>query len=499
MFHNSLRFRLVALYLAIATVAVVLTCVIGSIAIVEFDTANVRATMATAMHDIPALLASYDGSPQAAMRADALLQTRYQNSGIIAHVLPQPPLPGASVGFVKQAGPIGIPPPFTKRVFDDRGPGYFSVAFNTADGKRVTTKEFGPGAPPDEHLFFRLFPIRVFPERIELKNGAVMLFADPIHVRGVLDRYLIFAGLFAFVTLLLAWRVADAVAAHALQPLLRTTEALNRFGDGDFTPEAVRTNDHSELGKLALAYNRAVAQITRALDERSKAEREMRQFVGDAGHQLRTPLTVIMGYLTAAASREGSQRQHAALSSMLAESRRMKALIDDLIVLAKLEHPASTDNTAVEVNELARDVVQSFATLAGNRIAFTPSKTSVYVNASKSELFAALAALVDNALKYSQDSPVSVAMIDDAKLARLEVADRGPGIAEGEIEKVFDRFYRGESSHGVMGTGLGLAIVRRSIERAHGSVSVRNRPGGGLACTVSLPKTVPTAASIVAA
>src|SRR6185437_7426143 len=101
------------------------------------------------------------------------------------------------------------------------------------------------------------------------------IFVDPHSLQGLFQRLGLFMLVLAVVVLTAAWRIAVVVAQHTLEPLLRTTEALDRFGSGQFTLVDVRDDDRSELGDLARAYNRAVEQITRALDQRAKAEAEM--------------------------------------------------------------------------------------------------------------------------------------------------------------------------------------------------------------------------------
>ncbi len=334
---------------------------------------------------------------------------------------------------------------------------------------------------------FAYVALNVRPERVTAKHGDVLLIPDAGRFATLFSRFMIASVIvFAFV-LFVAWRIAEVIAQHTLAPLVRTTDALSRFAEGDFTPAPVSTSDRSELGRLARAYNGAVAQITYAFDELSKGEAEMRQFVADAGHQLRTPLTVVMGHLSGLAARAGNTPDAPIYARMLDESRRMKALIDDLIVLAKLEHPVTEKFAAIEAGALVEHVVTSFGGIAKGRLRFAGPKEPVYVLGAETELFSAVSALVDNALKYAGDSGIVVGVRAEEHTVILEVLDGGPGLNESDRERVFDRFYRGETSHGIVGTGLGLAIVRRSVERAEGSLVIENRAAGGLCCRILLP------------
>ena len=297
---------------------------------------------------------------------------------------------------------------------------------------------------------------------------------DVEYIGAVGKEWLIGAIVVDALTLIPAWFAAVVVAQRTLEPLLRTTRALERFADGDFTPHEIATAQRTEIGDLARAYNAAVAQITEAFAERTAAMEEMRQFVADAGHQLRTPLTVLMGHVSAL--RPTTPREETIYGNMLAQSRRMKAIIDDLIVLARLEHGERSAYT-IDMNELAQGVVASFRDGGYERVRLHANgPTYAHVNAS--EVIDALSALVENALKYAPDGPVDVRVAREGSRAVLRVEDRGPGMSEADLEHAFDRFYRGDASHGTEGTGLGLSIVRRGVERSDGTVAVANGDPG---------------------
>ena len=456
MFTPSFRARLIAWYICLAGVIALALVALAAVVLFFMYTQSERQLLANAARQVQSLVVARNLTQTQAKHLQDTLNRRFESVGIAvrARVFPPPPVPGAQ-------GPSG-PPPRDTMYFSDR------------------KTQLSPLAG--------IIVFNVRPEHVRLPNGDVLLFIDPRTLNAPLARFTGVAALFVAIVLFAAWRIADIVALHVLAPLLRTTRALNRFGEGDFTPESVDTNDRSELGQLAHAYNGAVAQITYAFNELWKNEAEMRQFVADAGHQLRTPLTVIMGHLSGLASRETRPSESAAIGRMLDESRRMKALIDDLILLAKLEHEEAVKLKPLEVNALVARVAGSFAGLAGERLATIPAPEPVYVLGSESELFSAVAALVDNALKYSDGSTVTIAVRAQAQTVAVDVDDAGPGLSDADRSRVFDRFYRGETSEGILGTGLGLAIVRRSAERAEGSVTIENRAEGGLRCRITLPQ-----------
>ncbi|HTX55656.1 MAG TPA: HAMP domain-containing sensor histidine kinase [Candidatus Acidoferrales bacterium] len=302
----------------------------------------------------------------------------------------------------------------------------------------------------------------------------VDILPDLGYIAATSKQWLLGALVLDLFSLVPAWFIAAIVAQRTLEPLLHTTRALELFAKGDFTPHPVTTRQRTEIGDLARAYNAAVQQITDAFAERTAAMEEMRQFVADAGHQLRTPLTVLMGHVSALQPK--TPREVTIFSNMLAQSRRMKAIIDDLIILARLEH-GEREAYTVDVNDLAQSVVKTFRDGGYDRVRLH-ANGSTYARVNPGEVLDALTALVENALKYAPVGPVTVSVQRAGDRASLSVEDSGPGMSEEDLEHAFDRFYRGDASHGTEGTGLGLSIVRRGVQRSDGSVRLENTGRG---------------------
>ncbi len=495
---KSLRLRLVTWYVTVGAIIVVCAGILSSIAVIEAASYEARQSLADAARQVPALVAAYRAKHKDLDGVDEFLRARFASQGVVAHVLTQPrffqltlPPPGAPKDqgpkFL-QKGEVGF--------FARGGPGPGPVTTVTAPipfaGKPIARMERAR-AP----LFVGLLAMAIKPVTASFPDGNAILFVDPARFEGVFGFVGIFVLILAAVILPAAWRIAVTVAENTLEPLVRTTKALNRFGSGDFTPEVVNTRDRSELGELADAYNRAVDQITRAFDERSKTEAEMRQFVADAGHQLRTPLTVIMGYLSGMAQRAETTKQAVTYNTMLTQARRMKWLIDDLITLARLEHLSEPEHAPqyTDLNVICARLPLNFNEDDQQRIRIRSATSSAIVNANEPDLSGALCALVDNALNYAPGSDVDVTLVQDNAHWVVSVADRGPGMTGEDLRGAFDRFYRGAASEGVEGTGLGLPIVRKSIERMGGTILLCNRVGGGLLVTIRLARPHVTAAA----
>jgi two-component system, OmpR family, sensor kinase len=344
-----------------------------------------------------------------------------------------------------------------------------------------------PRRPPSADIFVRLLMTEIRPVDVDYNGVHTVIFVLPSFYERFVEYYLAVMAVVAMAVIAVAWRVAIVVAANSLEPLLRTTAALNRFGEGDFTPATVSTNDTTEVGDLAQAYNRAVQQITRALNERAQASAEMRQFVADAGHQLRTPLTVVMGYLSSMAARGLRESDSAHIATMLAQSRRMKTLIDDLIKLARLEHVTPLADTSFDVNDVARELPRAFPPDVQQRLCIQLSSSPLNVHAAPAEFREALVAITDNALKYGGKGPVTVSVDGHDKECAIAVRDGGPGFSNEDLDSAFDRFYRGSASQGATGTGLGLAIAAKAVARARGIIQLCNLRDGGAECVIRVP------------
>ncbi len=340
---------------------------------------------------------------------------------------------------------------------------------------------------PNENLLVRMLMADVHPIVVPHDGARTLVFVAPAFFGRSVEYYFIAMILMAVVVIGASWRIAIVVAETSLDPLLRTTAALNHFGDGDFTPASVSTNDTSEVGELARAYNRAVRQITRAFDERSQASAELRQFVGDAGHQLRTPLTVIIGYLSAMAARGDGLADPTQVARMLGQGRRMKSLIDELIVLARLEHVAPLHEGTFDVNDVVRELPQAFSPEDQRRLRLDLSAKPLIIHAADSEFREALVALTENAVKYGGDAPVTISVGRTGDQCEIVVRDGGPGFSSQDLKSAFDRFYRGTASEGTVGTGLGLAIAAKVIARARGALELCNLNGGGAGCIIRVP------------
>jgi signal transduction histidine kinase len=315
---------------------------------------------------------------------------------------------------------------------------------------------------------------------IPFVGGRILFYPDP-------DNFAKFAfGLFGLVFLaaavagVLAWTAGRFITQSAIQPLVDVTHALQRFAARDFSPQAIDVPGKSEFDALAYAYNAAATQVAEAFAEREAAESQMRQFVADAGHELRTPLTIVLGYIDVLRRRAADdERSRRIFETIAVESGRMRTLIDNLVLLTRLDSDEERPIEPFDLTELlTRDVVEPRRALAP-RVRFDLDiAVDATVIGDRAEIYEAIANVVDNARKYAPDSPITLCVRAAGTAVEIDVADAGPGIPAQDRSAVFDRFYRGASRGEVEGSGLGLAIAKRVIERAGGTLTLLDTTQG---------------------
>jgi len=351
-------------------------------------------------------------------------------------------------------------------------------------------RPIGEDAPAPALLPFAPM-LRLRPERLQTA-GATVLFLPSVDALAPRVRTIVFAAAVMLVAGgLLCLLLARALARTALRPLHAVTVELERFGAGDLRPERVGDRaQFDEFARLAKAYETATRRVSAAFARREESEREMRRFVGDAAHELRTPLTIIGGCIDALKNDADASGWQRTIETLAGEQRRLRATLDRLLLLMRLDAPElpGADAGAVDVVHCVEERVAAFARAWPDRhvrFAVEPGLDGVAILADEDELRMALDNLVENALKYAPGSTVDVAVRRAGEHISLVVRDRGPGLSAADRAHAFDRFYRGSETRGeVQGSGLGLAISQRIAHRHGGSVSIESAPGEG--CTVEM-------------
>lgn len=305
--------------------------------------------------------------------------------------------------------------------------------------------------------------------------------------------------LFGCVGVVTAGGVAIIVVRRQLRPLRQVAQtaravaglplATGEIGVTARVPDAL-TDERTEVGQVAVALNTLLGHMENALDARHRSEQQVRQFVADASHELRTPLTTIHGY--AQLSLRSPEHLPLAMGKVMVEATRMAALVEDLLLLARLDAGRPLDLRPVDLTRLAMDSVTDARIVSPDHhwtVNLPPEP--VVVTADEQRLHQVVTNLLNNAgLHTPAGTTVTVALkADDRHSAILTIHDDGPGIPPDLQPNVFKRFTRADASRtrDSGGSGLGLSLAQSITEAHGGAIVVTSRPGD-TCFTLALPK-----------
>ena len=333
--------------------------------------------------------------------------------------------------------------------------------------------------------------------------SALFVVAIPLNgVTGTAHRLLALEVLVSCAILIALAGAAWLTVRIGLRPLEQMAETAGQIAAGDLSRRVEETDDRTEVGRLGSALNVMLGRIETAFREREASEARLRRFVADASHELRTPLTSIRGY--AELFQHGLADRPADLDTAMrridSESTRMAGLVDDLLLLARLDQGRPLEREQVDLTTLASDAAQDARAVDPSRTVTYEAPASCTIIGDEGRLRQLLGNLVANALSYSPSgSPVEIVVSSTpaedhtTQWVRISVVDHGPGIAPEAAPHVFERFWRSDPgrvrAHG--GAGLGLSIVAAVADAHGGRVLLTETPGGGATFTVELPAEPP--------
>jgi heavy metal sensor kinase len=275
------------------------------------------------------------------------------------------------------------------------------------------------------------------------------------------------------------------LARRALTPVDAIVDTARKLEAEDLTRRIPAPASNDELGRLAAVLNDMLSRLESSF-------RAVRRFSADAAHELRTPLTILKGEIELSLrSPSNPQEMRRTLESCLEEVDRLNSLIEDLLLMARMEANAlSLPPKPVDLAEVVREVAPALNALAdrkGNTCAVVASSEN-WVNGYESLLFRLVFNLAENAIKYTPPGgKIEVELHQHDAAAVLEVKDNGPGIPEDDQERIFERFYRGDPARQGSGTGLGLALARSIAHLHKGQITLSSKAGQGTCFRVTLP------------
>lgn len=311
--------------------------------------------------------------------------------------------------------------------------------------------------------------------------------------------------------------VGFAVVQTNLRPLVDIEETAGEIAKGHLNRRVAERDPRTEIGSLGHSLNMMLSQIESAFHDREeseaaahRSEERMRRFVADASHELRTPLTTIRGFAEYYRQRGGSAQEWSRdglspedldriMQRVEAEAARMGLLVEDLLMLARMDQQRPLARNPVDLLVLTADAVQDARMLAPDReIGLSVQRGAAFlVHGDEPRLRQVIGNLMSNALTHTPDgTPIEVSIRSGTLRDRsaeqavvLTVTDHGPGMTKEQAERAFERFYRVDAARtrAKGGSGLGLAIVSALVDAHGGDVSVRTAPGAGASFRVALP------------
>jgi len=328
----------------------------------------------------------------------------------------------------------------------------------------------------------------------ELPTGAKVVIAVPLSsVDSTLDRLTTLFLLASLVAVGAVGCLAWALVRVSMRPLRQIEQTAGAIAAGDLSQRIPPGDPGTEVGRLSEALNAMLTQIEQAFLEREASEARLRRFVADAGHELRTPLTSVRGY--AELFRHGADQRPddlaLAMRRIEEEASRMGVLVDDLLLLARLDQGRPLEREPVDLRIVAGDLVTDAHRLHPEwPLEFQDADAPLVVSGDDLRLHQAIGNLLANCRAHTpQGTPLAVRLSSADGMGVFEVADQGPGIDPGIAGRVFERFVRADDSRARAsgGSGLGLSIVSSIVESHGGRVELDTEVGKGSTFRLLLP------------
>ncbi len=305
-------------------------------------------------------------------------------------------------------------------------------------------------------------------------------------------RFLFFAV--GIVVLFFLALIARRIIGISLKPLTQVEETAEAFAKGDYSARLPEARGDTEVGRLTWALNQMLSRIEESFEVRKASEEKLRRFVADASHELRTPLTAIRGFaeLHRQGAIKGEEKTGELVRRIEQESIRMSTLVEDLLLLARLDQSREMERLPVDLKTVINESIASARAAGPNHpIEVSLPGDDVFVLGDSMRIHQVISNLLANARTHTPTgTKIKLLLNIEESGVTVEVSDNGPGLSKEDQERIFERFYRADPSrvrNGGEGTGLGLSIVD-AVMRAHGgTVSVTSEVGHGATFKLFFP------------
>ena len=335
---------------------------------------------------------------------------------------------------------------------------------------------------------------RVIATSLPSGQGSVLVASSLENVSKTLKELGFLFLLISLLVLALVGLLARAFIRLSLKPLNEVEVTAAAIAGGDLSARLPQSRPTTEVGKLTTSLNRMLERIEESFAVRVESESKLRRFVADASHELRTPLTAIRGFaeLHRQGAVSGEEKTKELVQRIEKESIRMGSLVEDLLLLARMDQTPELAKEPVDLDNLIHEVVAS-ARAAGpdHPITVDLPEGDNFVLGDLTRIHQAVANLLANARTHTPSgTAITVSIKQLESETTITVADQGPGLSHADQEKIFERFYRADTSRARTkgeGSGLGLSIVDAVMKSHGGSVSVLSELGQGCEFTLHFP------------
>lgn len=400
-------------------------------------------------------------------------------------------LQNSSLALAKEDGSItslsdgqGLPPPVLSKE-------QYAKAFAQLKAQQVADYWVVPGAEGtgEQLVVFRYVG---GPGRTD-SDVIIQMSTATAPLENMLLRQLVIFLSLSGIALLAAFGLCLPVIRRTLTPLSRIVSAVQRTDAGNLNERLPIRQGQEEIDRLSDSFNGMLERLEESFQVEREAKEQMRRFIADASHELRTPLTSIHGFLEVLlrGAMDRPEQLKSALTSMHGESKRINKLVEDLLLLAKLDRAPQLSFRESQLDKIVEEMEPQLRMLAGSRSTHIHTKPGIKGSWDPDKIKQVILNLFHNAVQHTdaETGRISLTLVSRGGVAELTIQDNGIGIAEEHLPHVFDRFYRGESSRNRRsgGAGLGLSITKSLVEGHGGTIEVVSSVGRGTSFVIRLP------------
>lgn len=340
--------------------------------------------------------------------------------------------------------------------------------------------------------------VRAIAQILPTGLGSVIVASSLDEVDKTTARLSFFFFILGAIALLLIALSSRWLIVAALKPLEKVETTAEAITSGDFSARLPVIKPNTEVGRLTTVLNKMLSRIEESFSARIASENKLRRFAADASHELRTPLTAIRGFaeLYRQGAITGETKTKELIGRIEKESVRMSALVEDLLLLARLDQSRELENKPVELNTIVKEATAS-AKAAGPAHIFEVEvpEEEIFVLGDSQRIHQVIANLLSNARTHTPGgTKIKTIIKQDSNETTVSVVDNGPGLSKIDQAKIFERFYRADPARvrtggnvNQEGTGLGLSIVDAVMNAHGGKVSVNSEIGNGATFTLHFP------------